>query len=455
MEKLTAIVIANNEMEYAKLTMEGLRNFGNPEELNVILVDNHSKDGLREWASGQRDFTFVYMDEGEEKTGSLLCDVIEALGIDSDILVMEAHYLLTPFALERMYETLYSDESIGIVGGVINGEYQGQSIPKHIRDYSDASKYSMSSCSNTVKDIISLSSGPFLIKEDALRLAGGFEKSIGSINRIIMQVAIQAHYKGYRSVIRTEAILWNLLPEGSIVSDFSSKYLEEDLVFMEKCWGMHYFNFQYSVGLLSLLDSGPDEHINVLEVGCDCGATLLEVRNRYPNAGVFGCDINESAVKLASLFVNAKVCNIEEENLPFKERFDYIIFGDVLEHLHNPLRTIRYVESFLKPNGSIIACIPNVMHISVIEELLKGNFTYTESGLLDKTHIHLFTYNEIIRMFNEAGFTICEIFGAPGNISKKQSDLIDRLMETEPSAKRFMYESFQYVLKAKSEGVSI
>lgn len=62
----------------------------------------------------------------------------------------------------------------------------------------------------------------------------------------------------------------------------------------------------------------------------------------------------------------------------------------------------------MNEGGEILASIPNLMYISVIEQLLYGNFTYTDIGLLDKTYIHLFTYNEIVRMFDEAGYDICE-----------------------------------------------
>lgn len=97
----------------------------------------------------------------------------------------------------------------------------------------------------------------------------------------------------------------------------------------------------------------------------------------------------------------------------------------------------------------MIANIPNVMHISVIEELLKGNFTYAETGLLDKSHIHLFTYNEIIRMFWEAGYDICQM-GCVGHcINDNQKKIIDRLLCIENTAERFMYEAFQYIVKAK------
>ncbi len=44
----------------------------------------------------------------------------------------------------------------------------------------------------------------------------------------------------------------------------------------------------------------------------------------------------------------------------------------------------------VEASGSIYASIPNVGHITIIEQLLSGTWTYTESGLLDKTHFRFF-----------------------------------------------------------------
>ena len=59
----------------------------------------------------------------------------------------------------------------------------------------------------------------------------------------------------------------------------------------------------------------------------------------------------------------------------------------------------RKSKAIYKENGVILASIPNVAHISVLAPLLAGNWTYTEYGLLDKTHIRFFTFNEMLRMF--------------------------------------------------------
>ena len=67
--------------------------------------------------------------------------------------------------------------------------------------------------------------------------------------------------------------------------------------------------------------------------------------------------------------------------------FDYIIFGDVLEHLRDPEGTLNYCKEFLKKGGSILASIPNIMHVSVVRDLLNGNFTYADQGPVSYTHL--------------------------------------------------------------------
>ena len=69
----------------------------------------------------------------------------------------------------------------------------------------------------------------------------------------------------------------------------------------------------------------------------------------------------------------------------------------------------RKVKPYIKQNGVILASIPNVSHISVLAPLLAGNWTYTEYGLLDKTHIRFFTFNEMLRMFLKAGYSISKV----------------------------------------------
>ncbi len=79
-----------------------------------------------------------------------------------------------------------------------------------------------------------------------------------------------------------------------------------------------------------------------------------------------------------------------------------------MEHLHNPTETFKILKTYVKDDGFIIASIPNVAHMSIKANLLVNDFTYTPLGLLDETHIHLFTYKTIAESLNEAGLKIDE-----------------------------------------------
>ena len=98
----------------------------------------------------------------------------------------------------------------------------------------------------------------------------------------------------------------------------------------------------------------------------------------------------------------------EDENLYklFPEKYDVISFIDVIEHLAAPITVIKRIKPMLKEDGVILFSIPNMAHLSVRLALMKGEFTYTQTGLLDQTHLHFYTGDYIQRIFNDAG---CEI----------------------------------------------
>jgi 2-polyprenyl-3-methyl-5-hydroxy-6-metoxy-1,4-benzoquinol methylase len=99
------------------------------------------------------------------------------------------------------------------------------------------------------------------------------------------------------------------------------------------------------------------------------------------------------------------------EGLPFSpEAFDYIIAGDVLEHLKDPWKVLEGLRMFLKGEGFIIASIPNVRNWRVIKDLVfKGEWRYVEAGILDDTHLRFFTKKTIMDMFTNCGYHMVSI----------------------------------------------
>ena len=154
---------------------------------------------------------------------------------------------------------------------------------------------------------------------------------------------------------------------------------------------------------------------NILDVGCNegyFGKNDSEISNKY-----YGIDIMDEAIKVAkNHYEEARVYNLEKlETLGFDvNKFDYIIFGDVLEHIKNPIETLKFFsENYLNTNGKLIISLPNIANWQVRIKLLFGYFDYTETGILDDTHLKLYTYKSAKKLAEESGLKIDKIlFGA-------------------------------------------
>ena len=64
------------------------------------------------------------------------------------------------------------------------------------------------------------------------------------------------------------------------------------------------------------------------------------------------------------------------------------------------------VSTLLAEDGQVVVSIPNVTHGSVRLALLQGRWDYTETGLLDATHIKFYSRPGLLEMFAAAGMTI-------------------------------------------------
>ncbi len=196
------------------------------------------------------------------------------------------------------------------------------------------------------------------------------------------------------------------------------------------------------------------EGSEVLDIGCSAGG-FGEALQRERGAIVDGVDITSADVKQAQKRLRkAWVMDIEADTLPDK-RYDVVVFADVLEHMKNPVGVLQRVKSLLKPDGIVIFSIPNMAHISVRLQLLEGSFNYSETGLLDYTHLHFYDETEVRRIFNDASYDIqkfdCTTFDYPEKLLKEKLSHLG----LRPSAKFFKIASskqatiFEYVGFAK------
>ena len=161
------------------------------------------------------------------------------------------------------------------------------------------------------------------------------------------------------------------------------------------------------VELLKMVGNGK----RVLEVGPGIGHVTKQLGQQ--DCKVTCVEKNKNMADMAKEFcARVIVGDIESDTIGrhlSTERFDVITFGDVLEHLRDPVEVLNNLRPLIAPAGYLVVSIPNVAHRSVRLSLLFGEFDYADSGLLDRTHLRFFTIRTIEQMMNECGFKIVDI----------------------------------------------
>jgi 2-polyprenyl-3-methyl-5-hydroxy-6-metoxy-1,4-benzoquinol methylase/glycosyltransferase involved in cell wall biosynthesis len=90
---------------------------------------------------------------------------------------------------------------------------------------------------------------------------------------------------------------------------------------------------------------------------------------------------------------------IEEENIVSVSAID------ILEHLPNANVFLNVVHKIcVKNNIPLIISVPNTSHNDVAYKLLFDKFDYIDAGILDSTHLKLFTEKSITSLMEEHGF---------------------------------------------------
>jgi 2-polyprenyl-3-methyl-5-hydroxy-6-metoxy-1,4-benzoquinol methylase len=154
------------------------------------------------------------------------------------------------------------------------------------------------------------------------------------------------------------------------------------------------------VDILPLFDR---PYARVLDIGCSTGNTGVMLKERGLCQWVSGVELFEQTASIARTRLDHVVVSPIEAALDqiADQSFDCILCLDVLEHLVDPWRVLEQLSKKLKPQGVLITSIPNIRHVSVLFKLfLLGRWTYTDSGILDRTHLRFFTKQSVLSLLD-------------------------------------------------------
>lgn len=161
---------------------------------------------------------------------------------------------------------------------------------------------------------------------------------------------------------------------------------------------------------------------NVIHLGCADHLPLIDEKIKNGRwlhklltdntKNCIGFDINQEAISYIQEKLNIKnvhYANIlqDEVILPEGVKWDYIILGELIEHVNNPVDFLSKIkEKFEGKVEKILITAPNVYNISTIKDIKNNREN------INTDHRYWFSPYTLTKIVKESGFTNCELFFA-------------------------------------------
>jgi 2-polyprenyl-3-methyl-5-hydroxy-6-metoxy-1,4-benzoquinol methylase len=155
-----------------------------------------------------------------------------------------------------------------------------------------------------------------------------------------------------------------------------------------------------------LLDRIAPDAKAILEFGCG-EAPLGAALKARQKCRVVGIEIDRHAAAIAKKRID-DVYNGDAREIVelIHETFDWIIGGDIIEHLDDPWTFLSDLRRITKPGGRLLLSVPNLSHAALVNDLLAGRFDYVYMGLTCVGHLRFFTRHSIAEMLAIAGWSV-------------------------------------------------
>ena len=143
----------------------------------------------------------------------------------------------------------------------------------------------------------------------------------------------------------------------------------------------------------------------VLHVGCVGGGPVVDRENWLHGHlsihadEVVGVDIDETAInQLAESNWNVQLDDAEK--LEYVDGpFDFVVAGEVIEHLSNPGKMLNSVDKKLDDDGRLLLTTPNVWSVVYFRRLISGS-----NPVGNEEHTCWFDKNTLLELTNRHGY---------------------------------------------------
>ena len=140
------------------------------------------------------------------------------------------------------------------------------------------------------------------------------------------------------------------------------------------------------------------ENVRVLDIGCGFGESLGYHKAR--SCDVYGVEADDNIRRVADHYGYDVHVGLFDPDVYEKEFFDYVTMSQVIEHIADPVQTLKEIASILKPGGRLVLSTPNANGWGARffgQRWINWHVPY---------HLHYFKVSTMRKMAEQSGFVL-------------------------------------------------
>ena len=393
---LSVVIVSYNDKELMQKNIAALKKELPAAGHEIIIVDNHSTDGVAQWLREQRDLRLI--ENGDNVGFPIACNIgYMAMEKTNDIFLLNNDAVPAPGAIFWLRMGLYEDVNVGAVGAVSNNA-STQNLPDSPHTFDACMEFGASRSvpmANPYEDRCRFTGFALMVKSEAHRAVrlgkelldsrfspGYFEDD---------DLGIRIAQAGYRQLLCHNAFVYHRGgTEGfSQKKDLLKPSKEEELArgrknFISK-WGFDIWAYEAPLDdMVDLIEEKKDAHFAVLELDAGMGVNLSLIRHRYPFCYAAGIESYPVVAGLAKHMGNILCGEAEKIAFPWGEQFfDYIFASDLICRAREPEAFLKKLERHLKPGGMLVYMLSDEEDKDAQTERLVKNAGFAQMTVRD------------------------------------------------------------------------